>query len=159
MSQSTVHWFFPYHRSFVYSFCTCWLLFHSLLTCPYTKFDLQVDFSPTLERLASMVNNVAEGLTVCAGIIQRLPDLLTRTRSQKEPIFVVIENDEETRKVQQNIKTGMASNAMHLVEYLKTWDNYREIYEISKDAFIRRYQRLSPPVSSFDGDIQRYVRR
>ena len=102
-----------------------------------------------------MVNKVAEGLTVCASIIQRLPDLLTKSRSQKEPIYVVIENDEETRKVQQNIKAGMASNAAHLADYLKRWDGYRDIYEISKDAFIRRYQRLSPPVSSFDGDIQR----
>jgi dynein heavy chain len=116
----------------------------------------KVDFSPTLEKLAGMVNHVAEGLTVCASIIQRLPDLLTKSRSQKDPIYVVIENDEETRKVQQNIKAGMASNASHLADYLKRWDGYRDIYEISKDAFIRRYQRLSPPVSSFDGDIQRY---
>ena len=34
---------------------------------------------------------------------------------------------------------------------------YREIWEIQKDAFIRRYQRLNPPVSSFDADIARLV--
>ena len=35
--------------------------------------------------------------------------------------------------------------------------SYREIWEIQKDAFIRRYQRLNPPVSSFDADIYRCV--
>ena len=33
--------------------------------------------------------------------------------------------------------------------------SYREIWEIQKDAFIRRYQRLNPQVSSFDADIAR----
>lgn len=35
--------------------------------------------------------------------------------------------------------------------------SYREIWELQKDAFIRRYQRLNPPVSSFDADIYRFV--
>ena len=34
--------------------------------------------------------------------------------------------------------------------------SYREIWEIQKDAFIRRYQRLNPQVSSFDADIARW---
>jgi len=49
----------------------------------------------------------------------------------------------------------MQSNAQNLTNYLSTWDNYREIWEIHKDAFIRRYQRLNPQVSSFDADIAR----
>ena len=46
---------------------------------------------------------------------------------------------------------------MQLVQYLTTWDSYREIWELDKEAFIRRYQRLNPPVSSFDADIARLV--
>ena len=41
-------------------------------------------------------------------------------------------------------------------KYLTTWDKYREIWEINKDLFIRRYARLNPPVSSFDADTARY---
>ena len=119
--------------------------------------SLKIDFLPTLELLSQMVTNVARGLTTCTGDILRLPDLLTKSRSQKEAIFSVIEKDEEIKKVQQNIEAGLVANATHLVDYLQTWHPYREIYEVSKDAFIRRYQRLGPPVSSFDGDIHRYV--
>lgn len=50
----------------------------------------------------------------------------------------------------------MTANAGHLQAYLKTWDKHREIWEINKDPFIRRYQRLNPPVSSFDADIARF---
>lgn len=65
------------------------------------------------------------------------------------------ERDEDIKKIQAQISSGMTSNASLLQNYLKTWDMYREIWEINKDSFIRRYQRLNPPVSSFDADIAR----
>ncbi|KAI8853504.1 dynein heavy chain, N-terminal region 2-domain-containing protein [Chytridium lagenaria] len=40
--------------------------------------------------------------------------------------------------------------------YLRNWDSYREIWEINKDAFIRRYAKLKPALSTFDADINRY---
>ena len=46
--------------------------------------------------------------------------------------------------------------SLYLQKYLTTWDKYREIWEINKDLFIRRYARLNPPVSSFDADTARY---
>ncbi|XP_033636218.1 dynein heavy chain 2, axonemal-like isoform X2 [Asterias rubens] len=116
-----------------------------------------VEFSPTLKKLAMIVMNTSSHLTAAISVIQRLPDLLTRKRSTKEPISNVIEKDEETKKIQKSIDSGMQANAQHLMNYLGTWDNYREIWEINKDAFIRRYQRLNPPVASFDADIARYT--
>ena len=50
----------------------------------------------------------------------------------------------------------MTQNGGQLMSYLTIWDSYREIWELDKEAFIRRYQRLNPPVSSFDADIARY---
>ena len=55
------------------------------------------------------------------------------------------------------INQGMATNAQNLQNYLSTWDNYREIWEINKDMFIKRYQNLNPQVASFDADIARSV--
>ena len=51
----------------------------------------------------------------------------------------------------------MQTNAQNLQNYLSTWDNYREIWEINKDMFIKRYQNLNPQVASFDADIARSV--
>lgn len=68
----------------------------------------------------------------------------------------VLEQDEEICKIQTAIAAGMVTNASHLQTYLKTWDKHREIWEIEKDIFIQRYQRLNPAVSSFDSDIARF---
>lgn len=55
------------------------------------------------------------------------------------------------------ISSGMNQNGDQLQQYLVTWEKYREIWELDKEAFGRRYQNLNPPVSSFDADIARYV--
>uniref|UniRef100_H2ZI86 Dynein axonemal heavy chain 2 n=1 Tax=Ciona savignyi TaxID=51511 RepID=H2ZI86_CIOSA len=110
-------------------------------------------------QLASIVRNVSTQLTTAIANFRRLPEHLARGKrmhyEQKEAIAVMI--DEETRKVQRTIQEGMFENSKHLQNYLTTWDNYKEIWEINKDAFIRRYQRLNPPVMSFDADIGRYA--
>lgn len=72
-----------------------------------------------------------------------------------QPIYEVIANDPDIEKIQMQITAGMASNGTNLTNYLVTWDTYKEIWEINKDAFIRRYQKLNPQVSSFDADIAR----
>lgn len=117
----------------------------------------KVDFVPTLKQLASIVGSIGSQLTQAISDVRRLPDLLTRKISNKEPIYLVIEKDEETKKIQNIIASGMKENSVNLQKYLTTWDNYREIWEIRKDAFIRRYQKLNPQVSSFDADIARYT--
>uniref|UniRef100_A0A4W5S1A9 Uncharacterized protein n=1 Tax=Hucho hucho TaxID=62062 RepID=A0A4W5S1A9_9TELE len=117
----------------------------------------QVEFSPTLQKLAQIVNNISSQLIGTISVFKRLPDLLTRRRSQRKPVRCIIEQDEEIGKIQAAVAAGMTANAGHLQAYLKTWDKHREIWEINKDPFIRRYQRLNPPVSSFDADIARYT--
>ena len=106
--------------------------------------DDKVEFSPTLKQLASIVGSIAGQLTHALSDFKRLPDLLMRKKSQKEPIHEVIVRDEEVRKIQAQVSAGMQANAQSLQQYRQTWDNYREIWEINKDAFIRRYQRLNP---------------
>ncbi|KAG7240073.1 hypothetical protein INR49_027927 [Caranx melampygus] len=69
------------------------------------------------------------------------------------------EQDEKIRKIQAAVAMGMTANASQLQAYLKTWDKYRDIWEINKDSFIQRYQRLNPPVTSFDADIHRYTEK
>ncbi|XP_052104325.1 dynein axonemal heavy chain 2-like isoform X7 [Mytilus californianus] len=116
----------------------------------------QVEFQPTLKQLANIVSSIYGHLTKSISNINRLPNLLTKKKSTKDPIHEVIARDEETKKIHGVINGGMSANATNLKNYLATWDNYREIWEINKDMFIRRYQKLNPQVSSFDADIARY---
>uniref|UniRef100_A0A8C0I316 Dynein axonemal heavy chain 2 n=1 Tax=Balaenoptera musculus TaxID=9771 RepID=A0A8C0I316_BALMU len=117
----------------------------------------QVEFSPTLQTLASVVNDIGNQLFSTISVFCRLPEILIKCKFLREPIYTIVERDEDIKKIQAQISSGMTNNAALLQNYLKTWDTYREIWEINKDSFIRRYQRLNPPVSSFDADIARYT--
>ncbi|CAG5134523.1 unnamed protein product, partial [Candidula unifasciata] len=118
----------------------------------------RVEFSPTLQQLATIVGDIGKyHLIKAIADIKRLPDLLTSKKSTKDlSISETVACDDEIKKIQMVISSGMQSNALNLQSYLSTWDAYREIWEIQKDAFIRRYQKLNPQNSSFDADIARY---
>lgn len=71
-------------------------------------------------------------------------------------LFDPLEQDEEIKKIQAAVSSGMTANASHLQAYLKTWDKYRNIWEKNKDSFIQRYQSQNPSVTTFDADIHRH---
>ena len=63
--------------------------------------------------------------------------------------------DEECKKSYNQILAGLGTNETQLKQYLSTWGNYREIWQVNKDMFIKRYEKHNPKVSSFDADIAR----
>ncbi|XP_026545523.1 dynein heavy chain 2, axonemal-like [Notechis scutatus] len=117
----------------------------------------QVAFSPSLLQLASMVNDISSHLISSITVFRHLPEILIRRKFARDPISVLVERDEDIKKIQTQISGGMQTNAGLLQGYLKTWDRYREIWEVNKDAFINRYRHLNPLVSSFDADTARYM--
>lgn len=91
-------------------------------------------------------------------VIPRLKDILTGdpTKPPSKSLFEVISTEDDINKVFSGIQNGMSNNATKCTNYLRNWDSYREIWEINKDAFIRRYAKLKPALSTFDADINRY---
>jgi dynein heavy chain len=49
----------------------------------------------------------------------------------------------------------MAANMNQIQNYLKTWEQFRDLWEVNTDVFITKYEDLKPSVSSFDRDIGR----
>ena len=74
----------------------------------------------------------------------------------EKSISEVIDQDEEANKVKQIIREGIVQNNDHIRKFVEVWDAYKEIWQINKNAFIKRYQKHNPAVSSFDADIARY---
>jgi dynein heavy chain len=114
----------------------------------------RVNFSPTLEQLAYLVNSVGQQhLTDSISIIAKPKhDIFPKS---KNPIYLTVGKDEDKLKIEQQIVTGMENNAKQLEQYLTNWNNFRELWEISKDMFLHRYEQRNPAVSTFDGDIAR----
>lgn len=108
------------------------------------------------------MNNTSELISI-VNAIPRLSEVLGDTNihpssggKKKMNLFETIIREDETVKIFTNIQTGMTSNNTKCSVYLKTWDSYREIWEIQKAAFIRRYAKLKPSLTTFDADINRY---
>ncbi|KAI8821286.1 dynein heavy chain and region D6 of dynein motor-domain-containing protein [Fimicolochytrium jonesii] len=117
----------------------------------------RVDFNPSLTDLERTINTVAREMISTIEVIPRLSQILGSDTVERKPRFYdIIANEEDILKIFVTIQNGMSSNAVKCQQYLRTWDTYREIWEINKDAFIRRYAKLKPALSTFDADINRY---
>ena len=117
----------------------------------------KVDFSPNLPKLEETVNEIAREMINTIAVVPRLSEVLAPDSAKKtSKMFDIIANEEDVLKIFVNIQNGMSANAARCQAYLRTWDAYREIWEINKDAFIRRYAKLKPALSTFDADISRY---
>lgn len=114
----------------------------------------KVDFAPTLQKLEETVNAIAREMI---SIIKVVPRLSNSVDSSNKPSFYeAISGEDDILKIFVSIQNGMSNNAQKCQAYLRNWDSYREIWEINKDAFIRRYAKLKPALSTFDADINRY---
>jgi dynein heavy chain, axonemal len=73
-----------------------------------------------------------------------------------ESFFEVISNDDDTLKILVQVMNGMSASATELQKYLSYWDKYKPIWEMDKDAFMRRYAKQNRPLVQYDIDITRY---
>lgn len=53
--------------------------------------------------------------------------------------------------------SGISDVSVEIMKLVNYFDRYRGIWDMDKDAFIRRYSATQRPLSSFDMDITRYV--
>ena len=69
-----------------------------------------------------------------------------------QPVYVIIERDEETKKIQASIKAGMSANASHLQSYLSTWDRYELALSIANECW--KTYRLATHTEKLQAEIK-----
>jgi dynein heavy chain len=67
-----------------------------------------------------------------------------------------ISNDEEVLRIMVSIFSGMSSSVDKLQKYLTFWEKYKHIWDLDKEAFVRRYVRNPRPLRQIQDDIQKY---
>ena len=60
------------------------------------------------------------------------------------------------RQVLVQVMSGMREILPRLQKYLNTWDRYKHIWDVDKDAFMRRYAKANRALTAFETDITRY---
>ena len=74
---------------------------------------------------------------------------------QQETFYQVISNDDDVIKSFVTIMQGISDVSVEIGKLVNYWDRYKPIWDMDKDAFIRRYANTSRPLSSYDMDITR----
>ena len=67
-----------------------------------------------------------------------------------------ISKDDDVLKVLVHVMTGMREILPRMVKYITTWDRYKPIWDVDKDAFMRRYAKANRALTAFETDITRY---
>jgi len=119
-----------------------------------------VEFKPNKDEIAHMINTVARDLITMINVV---PNLSEKTAKQYDnlpagvtPFFARISNDEDILKIMVSIMSGMSSSMDKMQKSLSFWSKYKHLFDVDKDAFIRRYSKANRTLQAFEADYQRY---
>ncbi|XP_022235820.1 dynein heavy chain 2, axonemal-like [Limulus polyphemus] len=128
-----------------------------LMKVMMTLQNIKIEFFPNIKSLNKQIVITAQRVLDSVKGLDRLIDAFTEKPSQKESVYEVVGKDSDVIKLRNSIKHGLKENAEEMMQYLRSWDKFRHMWEIDKDLFIERYQQLKLSVTSFDSDIARYT--
>ena len=127
----------------------------------------RVEFQPTMIRLTQSVNIVSKDVITAISEIRRLEQLLPEEIdgyrggsdldiNERASFYDIISNDEGILEILVQIMNGMSSSATELQKNFSQWDKYKPLWDMDKDAYIRRYAKAKRPLHMYNIDIQRY---
>ncbi|KAK2576896.1 hypothetical protein KPH14_005521 [Odynerus spinipes] len=119
----------------------------------------KINFTPSLSDIARTLANVLNHLLTPIKNFQRLVERfkVSAKDTSMHPFWKVFEKDEDLINYQQSLNNETTYCFSQVQTYLKTWEPFRDVWEVNKDLFIQRYEKLKPTVTSFDSDISRYA--
>lgn len=117
----------------------------------------KVDFRPALSVLEERVTKMAREMIAVISVVPRIADVFNVSVVKEPSMHDVIIRENDVLKVFVSLQHVMGNNTIRCATLIKNWEYYKEIWEINKDAFMRRYAKLQPEVSTFDTDIQHYA--
>jgi dynein heavy chain len=75
---------------------------------------------------------------------------------KQKSYYEMISDDTDILRIVVQIMNGMSSTATELQKYLSYWDKYKSLWEMDKEAYIRKYAKSNRTPAQFDVDITRY---
>eukprot|EP00736_Rhodelphis_marinus_P013382 Rmarinus@m.14828 len=109
-----------------------------------------------VDQSASLAASGGDGANSLAAIASQAKQSIDKKDNGRESFYDVISNDEDILKIMVAIMTGMSSINDKLHKYITYWEKYKHIWDMDKDAYIRRYAKSNRPLSSYESDITRY---
>ncbi|CAF0762898.1 unnamed protein product [Adineta steineri] len=116
-------------------------------------------FRPSLEELTENLNAISEiNLTESIQHFTRLCDLFSYYSFQREPYYVVINNNSMKQKLQNKISLGIEDCLLEIQKYIENnWFRFRQLWEVDKESFITVYESENTDLQGLEADIARYT--
>ena len=113
---------------------------------------------------SSMINitHAANKLTKeMIGISRSFPRLLTTSGRESKNrsshyFYDQISSDKDVLESIVRIMNGMAKSTSSVQKKIKEWEQFKGLWEMDKDSFLRKYSKSSRPLEAFDRDISRF---
>jgi dynein heavy chain, axonemal len=70
--------------------------------------------------------------------------------------YDIISEDSDILRLVVLIMNGMSSTATELQKYLSYWDKYKSLWEMDKEAYVKKYAKGNKTPLQFDAEITRY---
>ncbi|XP_053977121.1 dynein axonemal heavy chain 2 [Hylaeus volcanicus] len=117
--------------------------------------DNKINFTPSVMEISSVISVVFDKLLEPLKSIQPLVNVFRI--GQRIPEFTkAYEKDSELLDFQQKLNDEISYCFIQIQNYLKIWEPFQEVWEVNRDMFIQRYEKLKPTAESYDGDIAKY---
>ncbi|XP_068978772.1 dynein axonemal heavy chain 2 [Bombus flavifrons] len=118
--------------------------------------DNKIKFLPDLANIAMEVAVIFDNLLEPLKRITRLIDKF-KFDFQIPPFWKIYEKDPELLDLQQKLNDEVNACFVQMQNYMKNWEPFHEIWEINRDMYLQRYEKLKPTAETFDSDISRYT--
>ena len=109
--------------------------------------------------LTARVNSVCKALVSVVSCVERLAvfgDQRDESVDERSSFYDVLSNETEVLDILVSIMNGLSANSTEMDKYLSYWDKYKFLWDVDKDAFLRRYSKANRPLSQYNIDITRY---
>jgi dynein heavy chain len=70
--------------------------------------------------------------------------------------FSIITSDHDTLNIVVQIMNGMSAAATEMQKYQYFWDKYKPLWEMDKEAIIRKYAKTKRTLQQYEAEISRY---
>ncbi|XP_063992510.1 dynein axonemal heavy chain 2-like [Diachasmimorpha longicaudata] len=120
--------------------------------------DKKINFVPSLYEITELIGGLTSHLLEpLKRKFPRLRDLFSFPGNNSKDLHETLTEDHNFHKLQEKLNDEVLYCTQHIQQYLKSWESFADIWEVNRDMFITRYEKLNPTVASFDADIGRYT--
>ncbi|XP_012153483.1 dynein heavy chain 2, axonemal kl-2 [Megachile rotundata] len=118
--------------------------------------DNKITFNPDLTEVTTLMSTVFDNLLEPVKKLRRLVYKFRLTLNIPD-FWKYYETDADLLNLQQKLNDEVNYCFLQVQSYLKSWEPFQEVWEVNREMFLQRYEKLKPSAQSFDSDIVRYL--